>query len=72
MFNKSGKHQDKTRISRRGNKHLRRSVYMPAISAIKSNPKLKTYYDRMLKKGKPKKAGVIAVAIKRLLLIYFL
>jgi len=45
---------------------------MSAISAIKSNPKLKTYYDRMLKKGKPKKAGVITVARKRLLLIYFL
>jgi len=72
VFNESGKHQGKTRISRKGNKHLRQSVYMPAISAIKSNPKLKMYYDRMLEKGKPKKVGVIAVARKRLLLIYFL
>jgi len=72
VFNDSGKHRGKTRISRKGNSHLRQSVYMPAISAIKSNPKLKTYYDRMLEKGKPKKVGVIAVARKLLLLIYFL
>ncbi|MBT4944767.1 MAG: IS110 family transposase, partial [Candidatus Marinimicrobia bacterium] len=38
VFNESGKHQGKTRISRKGNSHLRQSVYMPAISAIKSNP----------------------------------
>lgn len=72
VFNESGKHQGKTRISRKGNSHLRQSVYMPAISAIKSNPNLKSYYERMLEKGKPKKVGVIAVARKLLLLIYFL
>jgi len=72
VFNESGKHQGKTRISRKGNSHLRQSVYMPAISAIKSNPNLKSYYDRIIEKGKPKKVGVIAVARKLLLLIYFL
>ncbi|MBT4361292.1 MAG: IS110 family transposase, partial [Candidatus Marinimicrobia bacterium] len=72
VFNDSGKHQGKTRISRKGNSHLRQSVYMPAISAIKSNPNLKSYYDRIIEKGKPKKVGVIAVARKLLLLIYFL
>ena len=72
VFNDSGKHQGKTRISRKGNSHLRQSVYMPAISAIKSNPNLKAYYDRIIEKGKPKKVGVIAVARKLLLLIYFL
>ena len=72
VFNESGKHQGQTRISRKGNSHLRQSVYMPAISAIKSNPNLKSYYDRIIEKGKPKKVGVIAVARKLLLLIYFL
>ena len=72
VFNESGKHQGKTRISRKGNSHLRQSVYMPAISAIKSNQNLKSYYDRIIEKGKPKKVGVIAVARKLLLLIYFL
>ena len=72
VFNESGKHQGKTRISRKGNSHLRQSVYMPAISAIKSNPRMKLFYERMLEKGKPKKVGVVAVARKLLLLIYFL
>ena len=45
---------------------------MPAISAIKSNKNMKTYYDRMLERGKPKKAGVVAIARKLLLLIYYL
>jgi len=72
VFKESGKYQGKTKISKKGNQHLRQSVYMPAISAIKTNPKMKTYYDRMLEKGKPKKSGIIAVARKLLLLIYFL
>ncbi|MBC8375169.1 MAG: IS110 family transposase [FCB group bacterium] len=72
VLRESGKHRGKTIISKKGNRHLRMSVYMPAISAIKSNPQMKTYYDRMLERGKPKKAGVVAVARKLLLLIYYL
>ncbi len=72
ILKESGKFQGKTKISKMGNKHLRQSVYMPAISAVKTNPKMKTYYNRMLEKGKPKKAGIVAVARKLLLLIYFL
>jgi len=72
VFKESGKYQGKTKISKKGNQHLRQSVYMPAISAIKTNPKMKTYYNRMLNKGKPKKSGIVAVARKLLLLIYFL
>jgi len=72
VLKESGKYKGKTKISRRGNRHLRMSVFMPALSAIKSNPKMKVYYDRMLERGKPKKTAVIAVARKLLLLIYFL
>ncbi len=45
---------------------------MSQLYAIKSNKQMKTYYDRMLERGKPKKAGIVAVARKLLLLIYFL
>jgi len=72
VLKESGKYKGKTRISKKGNHHLRMSVYMPAISAIKSNRRMKVYYNRMIEKGKPKKAGVIAIARKLLLLIYFL
>lgn len=72
VFNESGKYRGKTKISKKGNRHLRRSVYMPAVSAIRSNRTMKTYYNRMLEKGKPKKVGIIAIARKLLLLVYFL
>ncbi len=72
IFNESGKHRGKTKISKKGNRHLRMSVYMPAVSAIRSNRTMKTYYNRILEKGKPKKVGIIAVARKLLLLVYFL
>jgi transposase len=72
VLKESGKYKGKTRISKKGNHYLRMSVYMPAISAIKSNGRMQTYYNRMIEKGKPKKAGVIAIARKLLLLIYFL
>ncbi|MBE9541089.1 MAG: IS110 family transposase [Proteobacteria bacterium] len=72
VLKESGKYRGKTKISKKGNRHLRMSVYMPAISAIRSNPKMKTYYNRMLEKGKPKKVGIVAVARKLLLLIYYL
>jgi len=72
VLKESGKQRGKTVISKKGNHHLRQAVYMPAISAIKSNKQMKTYYDRMLERGKPKKAGVVAVARKLLLLIYYL
>jgi len=72
VLKESGKSRGKTVISKKGNHHLRQAVYMPAISAIKSNKNMKTYYDRMLERGKPKKAGVVAIARKLLLLIYYL
>jgi transposase len=72
VFNESGKYRGKAKISKKGNRHLRMSVYMPAISAIRSNRTMKTYYNRMLEKGKPKKVGIIAIARKLLLLVYFL
>lgn len=72
VFNESGKYRGKTKISKKGNRHLRMSVYMPAVSAIRSNRIMKTYYNRMLEKGKPKKVGIIAIARKLLLLVYFL
>lgn len=72
VLKESGKYRGKTRISKKGNHYLRMSVYMPAISAIKSNRKMKAYYNRMLEKGKPKKAAVVAIARKLLLLIYYL
>lgn len=72
IFNDSGMKKGKTSISKRGNKFLRNAVFMPALSAIRHNPQLKEFYNRLVEKGKNKKLALIAVARKLLLLIYTL
>lgn len=70
VYNESGLKKHKTTISKKGNKHLRKTVYMPALSACKHNPKLKALYIRIVTKKGIKKVALIAVARKLLLLIY--
>lgn len=70
VFNDSGIKKGKTSISKRGNKFLRKAVFMPALSASMHNHKMKELYLRLVSKGKNKKLALIAVARKLLLLIY--
>ncbi len=70
VFNDSGKRKGKTSISKKGNKFIRKAIFMPALSASRHNHHLKELYKRLVAKGKNKKAALIAVARKLLLLIY--
>jgi transposase len=70
VFNDSGIKKGKTSISKRGNKFLRKTVFMPALSACKHNHKMKELFTRLVAKGKNKKLALIVVARKLLLLIY--
>ena len=70
VFNDSGKRKGKTTISKKGNTFIRKALFMPALSASKYNHHLKELYKRLVQKGKNKKAALIAVARKLLLLIY--
>lgn len=72
IHDQSGTHTGKTRISKKGNRQIRRAMYMPALSAIKHNEKLKQTYVRLCKTKGNKKIALIAVARKLLLLIYCL
>jgi transposase len=58
----------RSRISKHGNQMMRKSLYMPALSSIKYNHKIKVFYDRLVSKHKPKKLAVIA-CMRKLLLI---
>ena len=60
---------DKKRRPRGGRANARCVLYMAALSASQHNPKLKAFYVRLLKKGKPKKVALIAVARKLLLIL---
>jgi transposase len=55
----SGKKRGKRRIFG-GRQSVRRVLYMAALSAIRHNPKIKSFYDRLIEKGKPFKVAITA------------
>ena len=62
----------KPRISKKGNKNLRKAMYLPSLSAIKYDENFKGQYARIVSKHGIKKKGLIAVQRKMLELIYTL
>lgn len=68
----SGKYVGKTKISKKGNVHLRTALYMPAISAIRYDENMKNFNKRIMKNRTIKKQGIVAVMRKLLILIYTL
>ena len=58
----------KSRIDKRGNPKLRKTLYMPALVAVHHNPVLMKFYKRLLNNGKPKKLALVA-AMRKLLII---
>ncbi len=59
-----------TRISKVGNRHLRQSLYMPALVASRREPHLRGFYEHLLARGKRKRQALVAVARKLLHAIY--
>jgi transposase len=60
----------RTPITKIGSVHLRRGLFMPAMTARVFNPLLKTFADRLLENGKKPKQIIIAVMRKLLHQIY--
>jgi transposase len=60
----------KTRLSKIGNTHLRKALYMPAQSARRFCAPLKAWGDELLTRGKAKKA-VIGAVMRKLIHIIF-
>jgi transposase len=60
----------KVRISKTGNAHLRRALYMPALVAIRRQPHLRAFYLHLRDRGKLKMVALIAVMRKLLHAIY--
>ena len=58
------------RISKRGNKYLRASLYMPAWVAVQNDPNVKAYYNKLVDSGKSKMRSIVAVMRKLLLAIW--
>lgn len=70
--NESGKYKGKTKISKKGNARIRAALYMPAVTALTHNTKLRRYYERVNEGREIKKQGIVAVMRKLLILIYTL
>jgi transposase len=72
VLRESGNFKGKTRISKKGNSHIRAVLHMPSMTCVRCNPTLKQFYNRL----KPKKAkplvAIIAVQRKLLILMYTL
>lgn len=62
----------KTRISKKGNKHIRRVLHFPAISAVKHEPQFEQLFVRILDRTSIKMKAYVAVQRKLLILIYTL
>ena len=60
----------RSHLSKAGNRNLRRALYMPAVTACRWNPLIKTLYERLLARGLTRMAAVGA-AMRKLLMIAF-
>jgi transposase len=60
----------RVRICKQGGKQLRNILYMCALNAKKTNSHCKALYDRLVAKGKNKKAAIIAVCNKLLKIVF--
>lgn len=60
----------KTRICKRGSKQLRQLLYMPTLAAIRCNPVIKSFYKKLLDKGKIKMVAITACMRKMLHIMY--
>lgn len=69
------KHSGKRQFARAavtpiGNARLRAALWMPTLSAVRSNPWLRAYYQRLRARGKLPKVALVACMHKLLLAIY--
>ena len=62
----------KTRISKKGNRFIRRALHFPAITLVKHEPQFKQLFDRVLERTGIKMKAYVAVQRKALILIYTL
>ena len=71
--NQSGKRSGRTRISKKGNAHIRRAMHMPSLGAVRcKEPALTALYERLLARGKTKMQAYVAVQRKLLVLVWSL
>jgi transposase len=66
VHRESGLYRGKTSISKRGNSHIRAMLHMPSMTAVRCNPTLKPFYERL--KARKSKPIIALIAVQRKLL----
>lgn len=56
----------KTKVSHMANKKLKTNLHLAALTAIRYDPEIKTYYERKVAEGKPKMSVINAIRFKLL------
>lgn len=62
----------KPRISKKGNKHLRKAMHLPALAAIRNNERFKAIFARLIAKHGVKMKAIVAIQRKLLELTYII
>jgi transposase len=70
--NQSGNSMGKSRMSKKGNAHIRRVLHMPAFNVVKYEPEFKAFHSRIYSNTKIKMKAYVAVQRKLLCLMYTL
>lgn len=70
--NQSGNRTGKTRITKKGNAHIRRAMHLPAFNAVRYLNTFNNLYSRVYKRSNLKMKGYVAVQSKLLRMMYTL
>lgn len=62
----SGLLKGKPQLCKTGNKRIRTALYLPTLAAIRCNPIIEEFYNKLVSKGKPKMVAVCACMRKLL------
>lgn len=66
----SGKYEGASKISKRGNRHLRTVIWLMTVRVINHNPTFRKYYFKKRNEGQPFKKAVFATAHKLIRVIF--
>lgn len=69
-IHQSGKFLGASKLSKRGNRHLRRAIYLMTTSVVSQNVFFKAYFLRRKKEGLPPQKALFAVAHKLIRVIF--
>jgi transposase len=69
-IHQSGQYEGTSRLSKRGNRHLRRVIFLMTLCAVRSHNIFREYFLRRKEEGLPPKKAILATAHKLLRVLY--